>query len=670
MRATELSKALPTNQYTIYKKTNTLIRKHRPMRGVNPATTRSGIRRRTLLEALGGASLVSLAGPAAAEAGTSLASIDVGSLRLEVLGRYESGRFDEGGAEIVDYHVPTSQLFVINAELGGVDILDVADPTAPTKVGDIDVAGDLDGMSTANSVSVGDDIVAVAIEAETPQDPGRVGLYDPETFELRGSAAVGALPDKVTLTPDGQRALVANEGEPNAAYDVDPHGSVSIVDLTDGPANPTVQTASFTQYDGQEDELRERGIRVFGPGASAAQDFEPEYVTISDDSTTAWVSLQENNAIAEIDIAAGDVVALWPLGFTDHREPGNALDASNEDGGENIRSWPIYGMLQPDAIGAYSVGGETYLVTANEGDARDYEGFSEEAEIGELDLDPEGFEFDDIADIDGIDELQQPEHLGVKGVTTTRGDTDDDGRYEELYVYGGRSVSIFDSSGSLVFDSGDELERLTAERYPEQFNNDNDESDPDGRSDNKGPEPEGLTIGTIGNRTYAFVGLERVGGIVTYDITDPTSPTLLDYVNDRDFSVDIEADIEAGDAPASAAGDLGPEGLAFATAEESPTDEPLLFVGHEISGTTTVFAVRSDATDGGGETASDGDDAENGGDTGESTDDTTGSETAGESSDNTGSSMTESTPGFGIASAIASLGGAGYLLKRRFDDER
>jgi len=400
---------------------------------VNPVTQRSTVRRRTLLQAVGAASFVSLAGPAAAEHGSSVTGIDAGRLRLDVIGRYESGRFDEGGAEIVDYHAPTRQVFVINADIGGVDILDVADPAVPTKVGDIDVSGDLEGMSTANSVWVGDDIVAVAIEAETAQDPGRVGLYDPETFELLGSAVVGALPDKVTLTPDGQYALVANEGEPNAAYDVDPRGSVSILDLTEGPANPTVRTATFTQYDGQEDDLRERGIRIFGPEASAAQDFEPEYVTVSDDSTTAWVSLQENNAIAEIDIATAEISALWPLGFKDHREPGNALDASNEDGGVSIRNWPIYGMLQPDSIGAYNAGDETYLVTANEGDARDYEGFSEEAEIGELDLDPEGFEFEDIADIDGIDELQQPEHLGAKGVTTTRGDIDDDGRYEELH---------------------------------------------------------------------------------------------------------------------------------------------------------------------------------------------------------------------------------------------
>ena len=591
-----------------------------------------------------------------------------GGLTLEVVGRYESGIFDEGGAEIVDYHPPTQQLFVINAELGGVDVLNVSNPAKPTKVDDIDVAGDLDGVSTANSVSVSTDAVAVAIEAETPQDPGRVGFYGPDTLELLGSAEVGALPDKVTFTPDGQTAVVANEGEPNDSYEVDPRGSVSIVDISEGASNPTVQTADFTEYDGREDELRSRGIRIFGPGASASQDFEPEYVTISDDSSTAWVSLQENNAISEVDIESAEVTDLWPLGLKDYSESGNGLDASNEDGGVNIRNWPIHGILQPDSIGTYTQNGETYIVTANEGDARDYDGFSEEAEVAEIELDPEAFDFDEIEGIDSVEELQQPENLGAKGITTTLGDEDGDGRYETIYVYGGRSFSIFNTDGELVFDSGDEFEQITAERFPDQFNNDNDESDPDGRSDNKGPEPEGLTIGEFDGRYYAFIGLERMGGVMVYDITDPESPTFVDYVNDRDFSVDIEAEIEDGDVAASAAGDLGPEGFAFASVEESPTDDPLVFVGHEVSGTTTIFRL-VEATD---ESAGDESAGSDEGDEGDRSDGgaSDSSETEPETSTDDGEAgINDSVPGFGIGTALASIGGASYLLKRRFETE-
>lgn len=558
-------------------------------------TQRFDIARRTVLGGVGSA-VLGLFATTATTGQTRAQPVQGDSARLEVLGRYESGIFDEGGAEIIDYHPPTERLFVINAELGGIDVLDVSDPATPTKTDDIDVAGDLSDVSTANSVSVAADTIAVAIEADVAQDPGQVGFYDPETLSLLGTAQVGPLPDKVTFAPDGETVLVANEGEPNEAYTVDPRGSVSIIDIAGGVSNPTVRTADFTQFDGREDELRERGIRVFGPNASASQDFEPEYVAFSDDSTTAWVSIQENNAIAEIDVADGSVSDLWALGFKDHSDPANPLDASNEDGGVNIQNWPIYGILQPDAIGAYTPSNETYIVTANEGDARDYDGYSEEAEVADIELDPDGFDIDAIDGVDTVAELQAPENLGPKGITTTRGDTDGDGLYEDIYVYGGRSFSIFTTDGELVFDSGDDLEQITADAFPEQFNNDNDESDPDGRSDNKGPEPEGLTIGEIGGRYYLFIGLERMGGVVTYDITDPEEPTFLDYINDRDFTVDIETEIEDGSAPASAAGDLGPEGLAFATAAESPVDDPLVFVGHEVSGTTTIFRVVEEAS--------------------------------------------------------------------------
>jgi DNA-binding beta-propeller fold protein YncE len=567
----------------------------------------SDLGRREVLGLTGGTVLGLLAGTGVASAATGEGAASSGGLGtlagpgaggLELLGRYESGIFNEGGAEIIDYHAPTQRLFVVNADLGGVDVLDVTDPTTPEKVAEIDATGGVDGVSSANSVAAGTDVVAVALEADVAQDPGQVGLYDPESLDLLGTATVGPLPDKVTFTPDGTKVLVANEGEPTGDYAYDPRGSVSVVDLSDGADAPTVDTAGFTAFDGTEDELRDRGIRIFGPNASASQDFEPEYVTISDDSETAWVSLQENNAIAEIDVEAAEVTDLFALGFKDHRADGNELDASNEDGGVDVRNWPVFGILQPDAIGTYRTDGEQYVVTANEGDSRDYGSFSEEVAVSELRLDPEAFDFDDVEGIDSVEELQRPENLGAKNATTTLGDVDGDGLYEEIYVFGGRSFSIFTADGDLVFDSGDDFEQITAERFGEDFNNDNTENTPDSRSDNKGPEPEGLALGEVYGRYYAFIGLERVGGVMVYDITDPHSATFVDYVNERDFSFDIQGEIANGDAPAGAAGDLGPEGLAFASADASPTDDPLVFVGHEISGTTAIFRVTKGDDDG------------------------------------------------------------------------
>lgn len=579
------------------------------------------LKRRTVLGLTGGTVLGLLAGTAGASesgvmsgaSGADASSAFDGSqtVKLEQIGRYEGQNlFDEGGAEIVAYHAPTERLFVINANIGGVEVLDVADPSDPTpeENSPIDAVGSLDTVGSANSVATSEELVAVALEATVAQDPGLVGFYDPETLEFLGTAPVGPLPDKVTFTPDGERVLVANEGEPTENYAYDPQGSVSIVDLSEGVDDATVDTAGFRRFNGREDQLRRQGIRIFGPNASASQDFEPEYVTISDDSRTAWVSLQENNAIAEIDIRQARVTRLLPLGFKDFSLAGNELDASNEDGGVNTRNWPINGILQPDAIGAYSPNGQTYIVTANEGDSRDYDSFSEEVEVSELRLDPDAFDFDEIEGIDSVEELQAPESLGNKNATTTLGDIDGDGLYEELYVFGGRSFSIFTTNGKLVFDSGSDFEDITGERFGEDFNNDNTENTGDSRSDNKGPEPEGLALGQVGDRHYAFIGLERVGGVMVYDITDPEEATFVDYVNNRDFDFDIQGEIANGDAKASAAGDLGPEGLDFATAEESPTDDPLVFVGHEISGTTAVFRVISEEEGDGDDERDDDDD--------------------------------------------------------------
>lgn len=569
-----------------------------------PSKQTTDLGRRTVLGLTGSTVLGLLAGTAVAQNGPPGSDDENGAgssetIALEQIGRYEGqDLFDEGGAEIVAYHAPTERLFVINATIGGVEVLDVADPSDPTPVAGspIDAVGALDAVGSANSVATSEDLVAVALEAEVAQDPGLVGFYDPETLDFLGTAPVGPLPDKVTFTPDGERVLVANEGEPTESYAYDPQGSVSIVDLAEGVEDATVDTAGFRRFNGREDQLRRRGIRIFGPNASASQDFEPEYVTISDDSRTAWVSLQENNAIAEIDIRQARVERLLPLGFKDFSLAGNELDASNEDG-VNVRNWPINGILQPDAIGAYSPNGQTYIVTANEGDSRDYDSFSEEVEVSELRLDPDAFDVDEIEGVDSVEELQAPENLGNKNATTTLGDVDGDGLYEELYVFGGRSFSIFTTEGELVFDSGSDFEEITADRFGEAFNNDNTENTGDSRSDNKGPEPEGLALGQVGDRHYAFVGLERVGGVMVYDITDPECATFVDYVNNRDFEFDIQGEIANGDEPASAAGDLGPEGLDFATAEESPTDDPLVFVGHEISGTTAIFRVTTEAAD-------------------------------------------------------------------------
>ncbi len=493
-----------------------------------------------------------------------------GEVTLSPLGTYRTDTFDEGGAEIVAYDPRTSRAFSVNAQAGTVDVIDISDPSTPTRVGTLATPG-------ANSVAVQGKVVAVAEQADDKTDPGTLALFDATTLRLVRRVGVGSLPDMVTITENGSWAVVANEGEPSGYCegDVDPRGSVSVVDLRRGPVRATVRTASFQEYDGREAALRAQGIRVFGPGASASQDLEPEYVAVDRRQQTAYVTLQENNAVAVVDLRTAAVRKLLPLGKKDHAAAGQGLDPSDRDGGPRVGSWPVEGLYMPDAVGAYAVRGRTYLVTANEGDARDYDCFAEEARVSTLPLDPSVFP-DATA-------LRSPSSLGRLNVTTTS-PRNAAGQVTELQSFGARSVSVRDARGRLVWDSGDQLERLTATyQGGALFNADHTENDSaDTRSDNKGPEPEGLDLGRIGGRTYAFVGLERNSGIAVADVSDPASSRLVGYAENR---------IEDGDPEAGTAGDLGPEGIHFVSAGDSPTGAPLLLVGNEVSGTTTVWQV-------------------------------------------------------------------------------
>ncbi|MEC4816146.1 MAG: choice-of-anchor I family protein [Scytonema sp. PMC 1069.18] len=888
----------------------------------------------------------------------------VDSIKLTPIGRYATGIFDEGAAEIPAYDPVSQRLFVINADSVTVDVLDLSHPTNPTKL--FTIGAEAFGGS-ANSVAVKNGIVAIAVESENTQEPGKVVFTDTHGNFLN-SVTVGALPDMLTFTPDGKRVLVANEGEPNDDYTVDPEGSVSIIDISGGVEHLNqynVTTAGFGAFNDQLHELRNAGVRIFGPNATVAQDLEPEYITISPDSKTAWVTLQENNALAVINIEHGTVTDIVPLGFKDHnaapsletyffdpaslptigttesrgdiklsgfsglyfegvnpengnlqfithpdrgpdggrdengnrifllpdlqpqlvrfeldkatgqlditeriflkrqdgtpltglpnlegldpdtpatlsgdllefdplgadlegvvrapdgtywaadeyrpaiyhfqadgtlidrfvpqglppevgtpafpevyslRQPNrgfeaiayqdgkvyafvqsplnnpdagktattrilefdpvtkttvgeylyiqdgigggsdkigdaaaldktgeflvverdsgfgadsiknvyrinladatnlqklpgdilvagetfesltkeqlsqkgiktvtkevyadlaelgytftdkpeglalvnpttiavlndndfgetgvpiglglvslnNALDASDRDGAINIRNWAVNGMYQPDAIASFEINGQTYLITANEGDTRDYDGFSEEARVKDLKLDPTAFP--------NAKALQADDALGRLTVTKTLGDTDGDGDFDKLYSFGGRSFSIWDTQGHLIYDSGNEFEVITAQLFPEYFNSDNSSNDSfDSRSDAKGPEPEGVVTGVVGDNTYAFIGLERIGGVMVYDVTNPTSPNFIQYINPRDFSVEFNVDEEGEPRPTKAqilaTGDLGPEGLVFISAENSPNGKPLLVVANEVSGSTTVYEV-------------------------------------------------------------------------------
>lgn len=504
------------------------------------------------------------------------------AINLEVISTIElEGGFDDGAAEISAYDSLSERLYTINGSTSSIEIIDLGDPSSPVIIDSIDLSEFGDGFTSVD-VSV-DGVVAAALEADDPTDPGTIVFMDTDGTVLSNVNA-GFLPDSIKFTPDGNTLVVANEGEPifddEDMFVADPEGSISIIDVSGGAAGVTqmdVSTADFTAFNGA---VLDSSIRIIGPTEdvepTVAQDLEPEFIVVSDDSSTAYVSVQENNALAVVDIATATVTDLLGLGFKDHSIPGRGLDASDEDGVINIATYPVMGMYQPDGIAFYSTDSGDFIVTANEGDSRGFE----ETSVADLTLDPD--EFPNAAD------LQMPEVLGELEVTNATGSDDGGMTFQEIFAFGARSFSIWDAdTGELVFDSGDDFEQLTALQLPDEFNSNNDENDSfDSRSNDKGPEPEGVVTGQIGNNVYAFIGLERIGGVMVYDVTDPVAPAFIQYINNRDFS--FKGDLEADK---TGAGDLGPEGLVFISADNSPTGIPYLVVSNEISGTVTVYSI-------------------------------------------------------------------------------
>ena len=491
------------------------------------------------------------------------------TLSLEFVGRYQPPdvAFDEGVSEIVAYDPAKAELYVVNARAALVEVLSIADPANPVTVDVIDVAA-FGGI--ANSVAVKDGVVVIAVEAFIKQDPGTLLFFDTER-NFQSSVQVGALPDNVVFSPNGRYAVAACEGEPSDDYANDPEGSIAIVDLSRGAARPSLKIADFHAFDNRP---LAPSVRVFGPGATVSQDFEPEYCAVTQDSKTAYVTLQENNAIATVDLKRGRVTDVTGLGFKDHSRVGNGLDASDRDGVINIAQWPIKGMYLPDSIQTFKDRGTTLLVMANEGDSRAYEGFDEEERIGGITLDPIAFP--------NATALQASSQLGRLKVTSTLGDTDGDGDFDALYSYGARSISIRRTDGTIVFDSGDAIERLVAAELPANFNAASDSNAFDGRSDDKGPEPEGVVVAKAFGKDLVFLGLERVGGIVIFDISCPEQTEIIGYINTRDFSKDPIADLLT-------AGDNSPEGMLFIPADDSPNGQPLVVAGNEVSGTTSIY---------------------------------------------------------------------------------
>ncbi len=535
---------------------------------------------------------------------------------LDVVARAFLGNLTS--AEIVQYHADTQTIYATNGDTNAIAVI-AADTVSTTAMSDpinttnltvsnITLPADIDGVTLGSltSIAISGDLMAVAVPADLKTDNGYVLFYnglDTSAPVFLDSVVVGALPDMVTFTPDGGKVLVANEGEPSDDYTVDPEGSISVINiLASGEPEETATSVSFTGFNGSQDDLIAQGMMFPNPSGrtikgvdiatTVAQDLEPEYITATND--VAYVSLQENNGLAILDLEelTVEIVGLGVKSWSDLNidiQEDSSVSFGQYDG--------LYGVYQPDTIANYSWKDATFIVTANEGDAREYffdsadeatclseGGLAFDAEDGCLAYTDEVKVEDLTAEANSeLADLQATGEADNLRVTSAMGDVDGNGEYDAAYTYGSRSFTIWDQNGLAVYDSGDDFERITASVHGASFNNGDDENAGDSRSENKGPEPEALTIGVIGDRTYAFVGTERMGGIFVYDVTNPYDVQFADYIINRDLTEGLVA--------TDVIGDLAPESLVFVSADDSASGVPLLLVGNEVSGTVTVWQI-------------------------------------------------------------------------------
>ena len=545
--------------------------------------------------------------PAAAAGINSTAGYENGNspLNLNLIARHASGQFnvDGGVMEIVAYNQSNGFAYAINGQSGLLAAISLENLAAGSSVArlsgtDIDVKALVEaadssfryGDMTSVAISPDNTILAAALQAEGYHDAGRVALFACNadgSLTLRGLVETGVQPDMVTFA-GSSTVLTADEGEPREGYGdgiVDPRGSVTVADVS----TLTSEVVGFDAFDARRDELASAGI-VLKKGVDPSTDLEPEYIAVS--GGKAYVTLQENNAIAVLDLTSRTFDGIYSAGFEDYGV--TPIDIDKKDDAYAPRTYgSLMGIRMPDGIAAFQVDGKTYLVTANEGDAREWG----DEDLGTFYLSEDEQDF-------GEEGVTSPtgaitgENSGLEGKVVFFKVEDFDGLDSgKDYLFGGRTFTIYEAGENgvtEVFTSGNDFETLTARYLTDYYNCSNDNTVVDDRSGKKGPEAESVTVGTVDGRTYAFVALERTGGVMVYDVTEPASAQYVNYINTRDFASIVEGSEEYEDGELDkwvTGGDVAPEGLLFLSDAVSPTGEALLLAACEVSGTVAVYQV-------------------------------------------------------------------------------
>ena len=517
---------------------------------------------------------------------------------------YSSGEYnvDGGVMEIIAYNKTNQKAYAVNGQSGTLAVIDLGVMSGngsgiELSAESIDIRSLVEsedssfsyGDMTSVAVSPDGSLVALALQDASFDEDGRAAIFtsaEDGSLTFKSLVKTGIQPDMITFA-DYNTILTADEGEPREGYGdgiTDPAGSVTIIDLN----SLTSRVVGFGAFDSSVEELASDGMIIM-KGVLPSADFEPEYIAVSEGK--AYVTLQEANAVAVLDIASASFDGVHSIGFEDYSV--NEIDIDKKDDAYNPATYDsLKGIRMPDGIAAFTSEGITYIATANEGDAREWG--DEDAGTFYISEDERDFGDGDSSPTGAI----TAENSGLEGKVVFFSSSDFLGLDENTdYIFGGRTFTIFrvtEDGLEEVFTSGSDFESLTAELYPEFYNASNDNAVLDDRSGKKGPEAESITTGVINGRTYAFTALERTGGVMMYDVTSPERAEFVDYINSRDFRSVVEGSEVYEDGELDkwvTGGDVAPEGLAFIAASASPTGRAMLLAACEVSGTVAVYEI-------------------------------------------------------------------------------
>ena len=502
----------------------------------------------------------------------------------------------EGSSEIAAFHASSKRIFATNGVKNAIDIFDISDVANPKKVGSVSLTP---YGNDVTSVAAGRDVVvAVVPVTETfsasgvpTTSNGKMVVFDTNGKVLSSPDILGVLPDSVTFAPNGTTALVAIEAQPVCAKDnlataekenldytkaSDPVGGVSVVDLSN-PAAPVIRFAGFDQF--TVEQMRAKGIALSSVVNNVSKDFEPEFVTATDNNY-AYVTIQEANAIGKLNIKSATFEEITRA--FESRVDKVARDTSDKDSGAGPRTYRnVVGASQPDAIAGFKWGAGHYFLTANEGDAREYTCLNDDLRAAALKVDTRRF----------------PEWstwlgtaaLGRAKINPNIGDVDGDGDIDTIHLRGSNSMTMY-RNGLVIWDSGSLLDQIQTQAFgvaningSHSYSSDKSTMNYVGqdRSDDKGAEPEGVALGMVGDRRIAILGLERMTALAIFDITQPRTPVFQEWLQMLPTKATPAKDVKY----------WSPEGIVFVPADKSPSGKALIITSYELSGSLSIHEI-------------------------------------------------------------------------------